>query len=180
MPGVGYWSRARARAGARARSRSRAKARSRSRPRSRSWARARPRSRARARPRSRSAGLDLGLDLGLALCPTLELVDYCRRAINLQLQRMHQTTTHTYTHTHRAMKHWGSADIRPFLHFAASKKTNVISYQVILYHIKSYHIIMICVCLPILTAPTYWPLTLAVTLGRSAHGQLPDTTLDHP
>ena len=42
------------------------------------------------------------------------------------------------------------------------------------------YVIHICVlCLPILTAPTYWPLPLAVSVGRTAHGQLPETTLDH-
>merc|ERR1712208_9174 len=31
----------------------------------------------------------------------------------------------------------------------------------------------LCVlCLPILTAPSYWPLPLALTVGRTAHGQL--------
>ena len=35
-------------------------------------------------------------------------------------------------------------------------------------------------CLPILTTPTYWPLPLAVPVGRTAHGQLPETTRDHP
>ena len=42
----------------------------------------------------------------------------------------------------------------------------------------NFHISVLC--LPILTAPTYWPLPLAVTVGRTTHGQLPKTTRDHP